>query len=133
MEPAFLSSPPSFGARLAGIFFQAQCLGCGGRVESPALGGLCRPCWKGLPWILGPSQGVQAVARFEGSWRLAIHAYKFDGRLSFRRPFAALLHSQLGRGGWRLDAAVLGSATPAKAPCGAAVSTMWKLLPGPWL
>jgi ComF family protein len=31
------------------------------------------------------------VARFEGAWRNVIHAYKFYGRVSFRRPFASLL------------------------------------------
>jgi ComF family protein len=91
VEPALLSRHQPLGLRFLGLLFQSHCVECAARVESPQLGGLCLPCWKRLPWILGQSQGVRAVARFEGAWRNAIHAYKFYGRVSFRRPFASLL------------------------------------------
>lgn len=96
MEPALLNQLSSFSARLLGLFFQSHCVECASRVESPQLGGLCLSCWKRLPWILGESQGVRVVARFEGVWRQAIHAYKFNRRVSFRRPFARLLRDVAG-------------------------------------
>jgi ComF family protein len=91
VEPAFLNQRASALSRILALAFQGPCLGCGGRVGASELGGLCSACWKGLPWTREAIRGTWVAAPFVGAWRQAIHAYKFEGRLSFRRPFVALL------------------------------------------
>jgi predicted amidophosphoribosyltransferase len=97
--PAGLAEPLR---RLAGLLFQRPCLLCGARVDDPALGAACQACWGGLeaervpePGFpgLGPPAFDEAFAAFayRGPLRELVHAYKFEGRPSLRRPLAAAL------------------------------------------
>jgi ComF family protein len=89
-------------ARLAGLLFQRPCQLCGARVQEPDLGTACGDCWGALesqPW---PSVRTPAIAEpafdaalaafpYDGALRQLIHAYKFEGHPSLRRPLAEAL------------------------------------------
>ncbi len=95
-EPAFLKEAPAFADRALPWLFPSFCLACSARVGDLRLGALCASCWRAQPWIAafgrgGTSSPERAAALFEGSFREAVHAWKFKRRLSFQRPFAAML------------------------------------------
>jgi ComF family protein len=105
VEPAFLKRPAP-RARLAALLFPASCVHCAGAVEGSSLGALCLNCWKGLNWLepgRDPRQGqdwhfssLRSAAGFEGPWREAIHAWKFEGKACFGSPFVELLAGLAG-------------------------------------
>lgn len=89
-------------ARAGGLLFQRPCQLCGHRVEEPGLGTACAACWDGLearPWpslrfpgLRAPAfDAVEAAWAYGGSLRELIHAWKFGGHPSLRRPFGAAL------------------------------------------
>lgn len=115
-------------ARLAGLLFQRDCQLCGGRVEEPGLGTACAACWGALesePWprlrfpaLRNPAFDRAAAAfPYQGDLRRLVHAFKFEGHPSLRRPFSralarrceeargwgceALVPMPLGRASWR--------------------------------
>jgi predicted amidophosphoribosyltransferase len=88
--------------RAAGLLFQRPCLLCGGRVEDPALGAACGACFDALerepvpepsfPGLGAPAfDACHAAFAYQGALRELVHAYKFEGHPSLRRPFAAAL------------------------------------------
>lgn len=105
-------------ARLAGLVFQRPCQACGARVEEPGLGTLCEPCWGGLeaqPWPLLRFPGIaepafdRGVAAFpyQGSLRQLVHAFKFEGHPSLRRPLSQAMARRCEEArGWGCDAVV---------------------------
>lgn len=97
MGPAGLAEPLR---RLAGLLFQRPCLICGARVDDPALGAACGPCWDALEREPLPRLSFAGLGRpafdaafaafaYEGGLRELVHAYKFEGHPSLRRPLAA--------------------------------------------
>lgn len=107
-----------FAARLAGLLFQRSCQLCGARVAEPALGTACEACWGSLesqPWpqlrlpaVAAPAfDRVLAAFPYEGELRRLIHAYKFEGHPSLRRPLAqALARRGEAARDWACDAVV---------------------------
>lgn len=92
----------SLTARLAGLLFQRPCLLCGARVEEPGLGAACGACWGGLessPWpvlrfpsLAAPAFDKAAAAfAYDGPLKRLVHAFKFEGHPSLRRPFSQAL------------------------------------------
>jgi predicted amidophosphoribosyltransferase len=97
--PAGLAQPLR---RLAGLLFQRPCLLCGERVEDPALGAACGACWDalerervpepGFPGLGAPAfDAAFAAFAYQGPLRELVHAYKFEGHPSLRRPLAGAL------------------------------------------
>jgi competence protein ComFC len=103
VEPAFLKRPPGAWERLACLLFPPSCAACAAPVESASYGALCLKCWRGAAWLegekarrVGPAWGFDSAAAagsFEGALREAVHAYKFAGKTSFKRPFTSLLEA----------------------------------------
>lgn len=101
------------GARLfdalLGLVFQADCLLCGGRAGSPLAGATCPACLSALPWrsshalragelaARGPLSAAGAAFSYDGALRKLLHAYKFEGHSSLRRPLARKLAEGLQR------------------------------------
>ena len=89
----------------AGLLAQRPCLDCGAWVGDAGLGALCARCWGGLQWLKKPQlkpraggpQALGAALAYEGRLRLALTAYKFEGRASLRRPLARLLEAGVRR------------------------------------
>jgi ComF family protein len=87
VEPAFLKGLCTPAGRALAALLGGGCLRCGARVESAWLGALCRPCRAALPW----EKGGASASRYEGAMRDAVHAWKFRGRRSLTRAFAAAM------------------------------------------
>ncbi len=84
-----------------GLVFQAPCLVCSDRAAGPRVGALCQACWQALPVapttsVLAPGlDHAEALGPYDGVWRDLIHAYKFFGRASLRRPLVDRLYARL--------------------------------------
>ena len=104
--------------RLAGLVFQRPCQLCEARVEEPGLATACEACWGAIesrPWprlafpALDRPAFDRAVAAFgyDGELRRLVHAFKFEGHPSLRRPLGqALARRCEGARDWGCDAVV---------------------------
>jgi ComF family protein len=61
------------------------CASCGEVLEAPLRGAVCDACW---------DEARRAHGRYDGALRQIIHAFKYDGRRSLRRPLGALLRDE---------------------------------------
>lgn len=88
--------------RLAGLLFQRPCQFCGQRVADPVLATACEACWTALDTEAPPTVHFGALAvpafdaasaayAYQGPLRELVHAWKFEGHPSLRRPFAKRL------------------------------------------
>jgi ComF family protein len=105
-------------ARLAGLLFQRPCQVCGGRVDEPGLGTACEACWGELesqPWPVLSFRALpepafdRAVAAFpyNHALRPLVHAFKFEGHPSLRRPLGQALARRCEEArSWACDALV---------------------------
>lgn len=104
--------------RLAGLLFQRDCQLCGARVEEPGLASACAGCWGVLedePWprLAFPALAEPAFDRacaafaYGGGLRELVHAFKFRGHPSLRRPLGRALARRCEEArDWGCDAVV---------------------------
>lgn len=111
------------GRRALGLLFQRPCLLCGGRAGDPALGAACGTCWEALDALPVPVtrfavleapafDAAMAAFPYEGGLRELVHAYKFEGHPSLRRPLARRLARRCEGAAGACDAVVALPASP---------------------
>jgi predicted amidophosphoribosyltransferase len=87
-------------------------------VGDPALGTACEACWGSLNRESAPNVEFKALPApafdaacaayaYQGPLRELVHAWKFEGHPSLRRPFAAAIKARCGEiAAWRCDGVV---------------------------
>jgi ComF family protein len=101
------------------VLLAPECAACHGVLETPLSSPVCPACWRAIPAITPPwcvrcgdalatwrpsnplcprcrrhESGfllARSAGRYDGSLRLIIHAFKYDGRRTLASPLAALL------------------------------------------
>jgi ComF family protein len=106
------------------VLLAPECAACHAVLEHPLAGPVCRPCWRAIPAITPPwcvrcgdalatwrasnplcprcrrrESGfllARSAGRYDGSLRLIIHAFKYEGRRALAVPLASLLRQAGG-------------------------------------
>lgn len=105
-----LFPPRCVSCKRPGEWFCAECRATIDRLPARVCGLCGRPlahsscsfCLQHPPQM----DGVRAVAFFDHHLRDAIHAFKYAGRIELAESFGILLHEQLTRLAWRVDALI---------------------------
>ena len=106
---------------LVRVLLAPQCAACHDVLERPLLSPVCPACWRAIPAITPPwcarcgdalaswrassplcprcrrrESGLliaRSAGRYDGSLRLIVHAFKYDGRRALAGPLAALMRT----------------------------------------